>query len=134
MVERAKRAAIAYAIFLVFALLGAVFLLGAAYIQLARMYGPLTAALGLGIGFLVIGVLVLVVHLVKARAEQRRIAAKRKTDVMGLGATAAIAALPSLIQGRRGKAAGAAAAVAPIVLGVAYALYRRRREADEPES
>lgn len=133
-VERTKRAVLAYVLALVFVLLGASFLLVAAYIQLARMFGPLTAALGLGIAFVVIGGIVIGVHQVKARAEQRRVAAKRKTDLVGLGATAAIAALPNILQGRRGKATGAAAAVTPLVLGVAYALYQRRRNADQPDA
>lgn len=130
-VERTKRAVAAYALALVFILLGAGFLLVAAYIQLARMFGPLTAALSLGIVFLVIGGIVLAAHQARARTEQRRVAEKRKTDLVSLGATAAIAALPSMMRGRRGRATGAAAAVTPLVLGVAYALYQRRRHADD---
>ncbi|WP_312797884.1 hypothetical protein [Tianweitania sp.] len=131
-VERTKRAVLAYVVALVFVLLGVSFLLVAGYIQLARMFGPLVAALGLGIGFVVIGGIVLVVHQSRARTEQRRVAEKRKTDLVSLGATAAIAALPNMMRGRRGRATGAAAAVTPLVLGVAYALYQRRRNADDP--
>ncbi|MBS9722524.1 hypothetical protein JYU29_17655 [Tianweitania sp. BSSL-BM11] len=131
-VERTKRAVLAYVVALLFVLLGASFLLIGGYIQLARMVGPLAAALILGVGFLVIGVIVLMAHQARARAEQRRIAEKRKSDMVSLGATAAIAALPSMLRGRRGKATGAAAVVTPLVLGVAYSLYQRRRNADDP--
>ena len=130
-VERTKRAVLAYAVALLFVLLGVSFLLVAGYIQLARMVGPLTAAIGLGVVFFVIGGIILAVHQSRARTEQRRVAEKRKTDLVSLGATAAIAALPSMMRGR-GRAAGAAAAVSPLVLGVAYALYQRRRNADRP--
>lgn len=133
-IERTKRAVLAYVLALVFVLLGASFLLVAGYIQLARMFGPLAAALGLGIGFVVVGGIVIAIHQLRARAEQRRVAEKRKTDFVSLGATAAVAALPNMMRGRRGKATGAAAAITPLVLGVAYALYQRRRNADDPDA
>lgn len=132
-IERAKRAAGAYALALVFVLLGAGFLLIAAYIQIARMVGPVYAALGFGIVFVVIGVVVIALHSAQARRERRRIAEKRRTDFVGLGATAAIAALPSFLKGRRGRATGVAAALSPVVLSVAYALYQRRRNADKSD-
>lgn len=132
-VERTKRAVAAYLVALVFVLLGVGFLIVAAYIQFARMFGPLTAALALGIGFVVIGGIIVAVYQMRARAEQRRVAEKRRTDMVSLGATAAVAALPSLLRGRRGRATGAAAAV-PLVLGVAYALYQRRRHADDADA
>jgi uncharacterized membrane protein (DUF485 family) len=132
-IERAKRAAGAYALALVFVLLGAGFLLIAAYIQAARMIGPLTAALIFGIVFVLIGVVVIALHLSRERAERRRIAEKRRTDLVGLGATAAMTALPGLLRGRRGRATGMAAALSPVVLAVAYGLYKRRRNADEPD-
>ena len=130
-IERAKRAAGAYALALVFLLLGASFLLLAIYIQIATMIGPIMAAVGFGVVFLLIGILVVVAHRVGLRAEQRRIAEKRKTDFVGMGATAAISALPLFLRGRRGKATGVAAALSPVALGLAYAMYRRRRQADE---
>lgn len=135
MAERAKRAAIAYAIVLIFAVLGLSFLLFAGFIQLANMYSPLIAALSMGGAFLLIAIIVMVIHQVRARAEQKRIERKRRTDLASLGATAAVASIPSLLKGRKGgKAAGAAAALLPVVIGVAFALYRRRRDADEDDA
>lgn len=132
-IERTKRAAVAYAVAGLLALVGVIFLLIAAYAYAAREIGPITAALSFGGGFLLVGIVIVAVYQIRARAEQRRIAAKRKKDLYGLGATAAIAAIPTLMQGRGGKATGAAAALAPIVIGVAYALYKRRRDADHSD-
>lgn len=131
MIERTKRAAAAYAVAGLLVLLGLIFLLIAAYAYAAREIGPVTAALCFGAGFVVIGGLVLTIHQLRARAEQRRIAAKRKTDLYGLGATAAVAAIPGLMQGRKGRATGTAAVLTPAIIAIAYALYKRRRDADE---
>jgi uncharacterized membrane protein (DUF485 family) len=132
-IERTKRAAVAYAIAGILALVGVIFLLIAAYAYAAREFGPITAALGFGIGFVLIGGIVIAVHQIRARIEQKRIAARRKKDLAGLGATAAIAAIPTLLQGRGGKASGAAALILPAAITVAIALYRRRRDADHAD-
>ncbi|MBN9275510.1 MAG: hypothetical protein J0J15_35775, partial [Mesorhizobium sp.] len=53
-VRRARTTAIVYALAALAALCGIGFLIGAAYIWASIRYGSLTAALGFGIGFLVL--------------------------------------------------------------------------------
>ncbi len=128
-VARTKRALAAYLSAGVFALLGAIFVLIAVFGYLARIYGPVTTAGWFAIVFFLIAGGIVVVHRVKAGIEQRRIAQKRRTDLVGLGTTAAVAAIPSLMQGRRRRGAGWAAAASPVALALAYFMYRRHRGA-----
>lgn len=125
---RTKRAVMAYLVAAVFGLLSAIFLLVALYTYLARIYGPVTTAICFALVFFLIAAAMVITHRIQAGVEERRIARKRKTDLVGLGTTAAVAALPSLMQSRR-RGAGIAAAASPLALGLAYILYRRRRGA-----
>lgn len=127
-IQRAKRAAIAYAVAGVFALVAVIFLMLAGYHYAARALGPIAAALWIAGGFLVIAVLVVVIHQFRAAAIAKQAARKRQTDAVTLGTTAALAALPSLLRSRKGATA---AFIGPIGLAVAYALYKRRKDADD---
>lgn len=119
-VRRARTAAIVYALAALAALCGVGFLIGAGYIWLSIRYDSLTAALGFGVGFLVIAGLLVLVHQLSARARARRLAAQRNADLKALGLTAALAVLPSLLKSK----AGMGALLGPAAALVAYAIYR----------
>ncbi|TIO77232.1 MAG: hypothetical protein E5X98_12105, partial [Mesorhizobium sp.] len=76
--QRARLTAILYGLAGVFALCGVGFLIGAAYIWLAALYGPLATSLGFGIGFLVIAGLIVVIHKLTTSMRARRRARRRK--------------------------------------------------------
>lgn len=119
-IRRARRAAVAYLFAGVAGLCGVGFLLGALYIWLAELYGSLATAIGFGVGFIVLAVLILVIHRLTAGSRARRITERRKSDLTAMGIAAAIAALPTLTRSR----AGMGALLAPALAAVAYAIYR----------
>ena len=121
--RRAKRAAVAYLCAAIAAACGAGFLIGALYIWASEKYGPLEAALGLGVLFILIALLILLAHTVAARSRARAIARKRSTDLKAMGVATAVAALPGLLRGKP----GISLLVAPAVALAAYVLYRRGR-------
>lgn len=118
-VRQTVRAIIFYSLAAVAVLIGIGFLLGAAYIEAAGHYGPRNAAIGFGIGFLVLALLIYVLHLVLRRM-QARTAKRRRTDEMTAVATAAaVAIVPALLKGK-----GALGLLAVPAALVAYAIYR----------
>jgi len=131
-IRRARRAAVAYLLAGVAGLCGVGFLVGALYIWLAERYGSLATAIGFGIGFIVLALLILLVHRLTARSRARRVTEKRKSDLTAMGIAAAIAALPTLARSR----AGVGALLAPALAVVAYAIYREntkpRPRRDDP--
>jgi len=135
-VRRARTAAIVYALAALAALCGLGFLVGAAYIWAAARYGSLAAALGFGVGFLVVAGLVLLIHRLMSGARARREAKRRKTDMKAIGVTAALALLPTLLTkgGLKGKG-GLGVILAPAVALAAYAIYREnaKPDADHPD-
>jgi hypothetical protein len=118
--RRARTAAIVYLLAAIAACMGLGFLIAAAFIWAERRYGPIEAALGFGIGFIVVGLLILLVYRLTAGSRARRQAKRRKTDLTALGVTAAAALLPTLL---RGKAAPGLV-LGPLAAIVAYAIYR----------
>lgn len=127
-VQRAKRAAVAYALAGIL-LLGALIFLSVALYQLAaRRFGPIEAALGFAGGLFVIAMLILLVHRLVARSRLRRQTDRRKADLTAIGVTAALAVLPALLRGR----VGAGALVAPAIAAIAYAIYRENRPKGPP--
>lgn len=118
--RRAKTAAIVYLLAAIAAFIGLGFLLAAAFILVERHYGPVEAALGFGIGFLVIAGLVVLVYRLTAGSRARRQTKRRKTDLTALGVTAAAALLPTLARGK----AGPGLILGPLAALAAYAIYR----------
>ncbi|MBZ9997279.1 hypothetical protein [Mesorhizobium sp. BH1-1-4] len=135
-VRRARSAAIVYAIALLAAFCGLGFLVGAAYIWTAARYGSLAAAIGFGLGFLVIAGLVVLVHSVMSGAQVRREARRRKADMKAIGITAALAVLPTLLKGGLKGKGGLGIILGPAVALAAYAIYREnvKSDTDRPDA
>ncbi|MER8981634.1 MULTISPECIES: hypothetical protein [unclassified Mesorhizobium] len=128
-IYRARTAAIVYVIAMAAALCGLGFLVGAAYIWTAMRYGPLAAALGFGVGFLVLAGVVLLVYRISAGSRARRRARRRNADMKAIGITAALAVLPSLLKGK----GGLGVILGPAVALAAYAIYRENVKSDDPD-
>ena len=118
--RRARTAAIIYVLATIAALCGLGFLIGAAYIWAAFRYGSFAAALGFGIGFLVLAGLILLIYQISAGSRARRRAERRKSDMTAIGITAALAVLPTLLKGK----GGLGVILGPAAALVAYAIYR----------
>ncbi|KAA3447183.1 hypothetical protein C7I87_28470 [Mesorhizobium sp. SARCC-RB16n] len=131
-VRRARTAAIVYALAALAAFCGLGFLVGAAYIWTSMRYGSLAAAVGFGAGFLVIAGLVLLIHRLMSGARVRREARRRKADMKGIGITAALAVLPTLLKGK----GGLGVILGPAVALAAYAIYREnvKSDTDRPDA
>jgi hypothetical protein len=129
-IRRARTAAIVYTLAALAAFCGLGFLVGAAYIWAAARYGSFAAALGFGVGFLVIAGLVLLVHRLMSGARARRAARRRNADMKALGITAAIAVLPTLLKGK----GGLGVILGPAVALAAYAIYRENVKPDDPDA
>ncbi len=123
--ERAKSAAVAYAVAGIAAFFGLIFLLVAAYIFAADRYGAITAALSFGAGFIVVAILVIVINRMDSRVVRRRARRRRGSEAKALGATAAIALAPMILSRVR-----LPFLAIPLLGGLGYAIYnenRRRR-------
>lgn len=129
-IRRARTAAIVYTLAALAAFCGLGFLVGAAYIWAAARYGSFAAALGFGVGFLVIAGLVLLIHRLMSGARARRAARRRNADMKALGITAAIAVLPTLLKGK----GGLGVILGPAVALAAYAIYRENVKPDDPDA
>ena len=131
-VRRARRTAIAYLLAGMAGLLGVGFLIGALYIFLSDRYGRLETAIGFGVGFIVLALLIVLVYRLTAKSRARRAAERRKSDLTAMGIAAAIAALPALTRSR----VGLGALLAPALAVVAYTIYRENSklgaDPDEP--
>src|SRR5690606_22430400 len=100
--RRARKAAIAYALAGVAFLCGAGFLMVALYIWAARRYGAIEAALAFGVGFLVLGSIVLIVHKITMGSRAKRAAQRRSSDMTTIAVASALAVLPSILRGKAG--------------------------------
>lgn len=118
--RRAKTTAIVYAIVGLLALVGVIFLLIAGYLFAASRFGPIEAALGFGGGFLLLGIVVLIVYNGSLRARQRRRAERRKGEIATVAAASALALLPMLANRR----AGLPMLLAPLLGFVGYKIYQ----------
>lgn len=125
-IHRARAAAIAYLLAGLAGLCGIGFLIGAGYIATARRFGPLEAALGFGVGFLILGGVVLLVFKLTAGRRAVKQATRRKTDMTAVGVTAALSVLPTLLRGK----GGLAALLTPALAAAAYAIYRENSKPD----
>ena len=119
-IRRARRAAIVYLLAGTAGVIGVGFLIGALYIWLSELYGRLETALGFGVDFIVLALLILLVHRLTAGSRAKRAAERRRSDLTAMGVAAALAALPGLMRSR----AGLGTLLAPALAVVAYAIYR----------
>jgi undecaprenyl pyrophosphate phosphatase UppP len=118
--RRAQRAAVVYALAGIAAICGVGFLIGALYIWLSSRYGSLATAIGFGVGFIVIALLILLVHRLMAGSRARRAAERRKSDLTAVGVATAIAVLPGLLRSK----AGLGVVLAPALAILGYVIYR----------
>ena len=132
-VARTRRALVVYAAAALLILCGAGFLLGAAFVAVAREIGTVHAALWFGGGFVLLALVIVVVHRISARVSARRAAARRQTEMKAVASAAALALLPTLLAGR-GRSL---VLIAPAVAALAYAVWRenapRKRDGTPPE-
>ncbi|TPL70473.1 hypothetical protein [Mesorhizobium sp. B2-3-15] len=129
-IRRARTAAIVYMLAALAVFCGIGFLVGAAYIWASARYGSLAAAIGFGVGFLVIAGLVLLTHRLMSGTLMRREARRRKTDMKAIGITAALAVLPALLKGGLKGKGGLGVILGPAVALAAYAIYRENVKSD----
>lgn len=125
--RRTRRAAVAYMAAALAGLCGIGFLVGAAYVWAARRFGHVEAAVGFGVGFLVLAGLILLFHKFAAGARAREDKRRRTSDMTALGISAAMAALPTLLRSK----GGIGAVLGPVVALAAYAIYRENTKPDE---
>jgi ABC-type multidrug transport system fused ATPase/permease subunit len=121
--QRVRQTVLAYVVAAAFGFAAAVFLLLALYIWLARLWGPITAALVFGLFFLAVAMLVILTARMRARARAKRAAQRRQSELVTVGLVSAVSGAPSVFKGRRGRY-GAAAALVPLAAMGLYAAYR----------
>lgn len=119
-IRRAKLGAVVYTLAAVFFVVGAGFFIGAAYMWAAVRYGPIETALGFGVAFVVVAGLIVLMFKLSADSRSRRRARRRKADLAAVGATTALALLPTLLRGK----VGLGAIIGPAIALAAYAIYR----------
>lgn len=118
--KQVRSAAIAYGLALLGALVGIFFLVLAAYLWAARRFGSIEAALGFGIGFVVLAGVILTSYRFMEKKRARRRARRRKSDFSALAIAAGVAALPELLRSKRGLGA----LLGPLAALFAFAVYR----------
>lgn len=128
--RRARLAAIVYVLAGAAVLCGIGFLIAAAFIAAAARYGSIAAALGFGIGFLLLGMVILIVFLLSAGSRKAKREKRRKADMTAIGVTTALTVLPTLLRGK----AGLGALLAPAIAAAAYAIYKENTKPDGPDS
>lgn len=127
--RRTRRAAAAYLAAAIAGLCGIGFLIGAAYVWAAQRFGHIEAALGFGLGFLVLAGLILLFHRLMAGSRAREDQRRRRADMAALGTTAAMAILPTLLRSK----GGIGALLGPVVALAAYAIYRENHKPDDSD-
>lgn len=125
-VRRARRAAIVYLFAGLMALVGAGFLVGAAYAAAATRFGTVEAAVGFGLVFILIGLLALGIHALSNRARKREAAGRRNADMATIASVAAVSLLPALarLPSLLKSKSGMAGIVGPALAVLAYGIYR----------
>lgn len=118
--RRAKTAALIYGFVVLCFFCGGGFLIGAGYIFAAEQYGSMYAALGFGVGFIVLALLVLLIFKLSARRRARRRSAFRKSEISALAAASGIAVASNLLRTR----AGVGLLVTPLVGYIAYQIIK----------
>ncbi|MFC3207332.1 hypothetical protein [Aquamicrobium soli] len=125
-IRRARVAAIVYLLAGTAALCGVGFLVGAAFIAASYRYGSMHAALGFGVGFLVLSGLVLLVYKLSAGSREAERSKRRKADMTAIVVTTALTLLPTLLRGK----GGLGALLAPALAAAAYAIYKENTKPD----
>jgi hypothetical protein len=98
LIQKVRESAVAYAAIGLFALIGVVFLLVAAYTGLADWVGPIWSPLILAAAALIVAiVLVIALRIKTAEAERRAEHHHHEAEASALVATAALAALPEIL-------------------------------------
>lgn len=128
-IRRARVAAIVYLLAGAAALCGLGFLLAAAFIAAAARYGSMAAALGFGVGFLLLALLILLIFLLSSGSRKAKQAKRRKADMTAIGVTTALTVLPTLLRGK----AGLGALLAPAIAAAAYAIYKENTRPDDTD-
>ena len=118
--RQVRGALIAYGLALLGALIGMCFLVLAAYLWAARRFGSIEAALGFGIGFVVIAAVIFTSYRLMEKKRARRRARRRKSDFTALALAAGVAALPELLRSKQ----GIGALLGPLAALFAFAVYR----------
>lgn len=125
-VRRMRIATALYALAAFLGLFGFGFLVLAGFIAASRHWGVIEAALGFGIAFMAMAMVVLVSLKVWSRIQARRARRRRVSDAGVLAGTAALTLLPSLLSrtGRLGTIA------LPVLAVLGYAIYRENAGRD----
>ncbi len=125
--RRVRSAALLNLLAVIFATVGAGFLVGAGFIVAANRYGTLESAIGFAIGFLAVAALLFAVNAIQSRAWKRRQEQMQANEMKTLAATALIAALPGLLKSK----SGLAGILLPIAGLVALKIYDENRDRTE---
>lgn len=123
--RRIKTALIAYLAAALCAVLALAFLVLAAYLAAAVEWGAFDAAIFFGLGFVALTGVILLVHQIVARAQQRELRRKRAADATTLAGASALALLPSLVS-RKGGTSVLLTGLAALAGYAAYREYHRR--------
>lgn len=122
---RVRRAIIIYVVVAIAGACGLGFLLAAGFMLSERRFGPIASAVGFGVGFLVLALLVVGIHAaVEGRARTRRRRRARKAELSGVLGAAALGALPSLLRSKLGLFE----VLAPFAAIFAYEIYKENRK------
>ncbi len=136
-VRRARRAAIVYLFAGLMGLVGAGFLVGAAYAVAASRFGTVEAAVGFGLVFLLIGLLALGIHAISSRARKREAAGRRNADMATIASVAAVSLLPALtrLPSMMKSKTGLVGILGPALAVLAYGIYREnvKPKDDKPD-
>jgi len=124
--RRARRTGIVYLCAGIVGLAGFGFLVGAAYLAAVRRFGAIEAAIGFGLAFLLIALLILGIHALATSMRVRRSASRRTVDMATIAGAAAVSLLPSLLRGKT----GIAGIIGPAIAVLAYAIYRENAKPD----
>lgn len=119
-VGRVKQTLVIYMLAALLVLVGILFLILAAYIFVASVYGPLPAAIGFGAGFIIIALLAVFIHNMSTKKAKRRASERRRSEFTALAGASALALLPGLLA----RGGGLRALVVPALAAAAYAIYR----------
>lgn len=128
--DRLRLTMVLYALAALTAFAGFGFLVGAGFAAAAERWGTIEAALGFGVGFLLLAGFILLVRAIMMRVRRRRAERRRTTEVRTLAGAAAFALLPTILR------SGGLGLLAPLAAIAAYGLYREmsgHEDGDDPD-
>lgn len=129
--SRISSAAILYVLAGLFAIVGIGFLVGAGFVLAAERYGTIEAALGFGLGFLAVAVVLLIINSALAKAWKRRRREERAGELKALAIAALLGTVPGLLKTR----GGLAGILVPIIGLVALKIVEENRgDGEDDES